>query len=171
MSTIIDGTAGMTAPVGAVYNGLATLTAQTSTSGTSIDFTGIPLWVKRVTVMFSGVSGSGTSNFLIQLGSGSITTSGYASAASTQSGTQATSSAGFLITVAIAASDVHSGMAIITNLSGNIWSMSSMLGVTSNGNRYSGGTVTLSGTLDRVRITTVGGTDTFDAGTINVMYE
>jgi hypothetical protein len=34
-----------------------------------------------------------------------------------------------------------------------------------------GGSVTLSGTLDRVRITTVSGTDTFDAGSINILYE
>ncbi len=46
-------------------------TAVASTSGTSIDFTGIPSWVKRVTILFKGVSISSTSQFLIQLGSGS----------------------------------------------------------------------------------------------------
>ena len=34
-----------------------------------------------------------------------------------------------------------------------------------------GGSISLAGTLDRVRITTVNGTDTFDAGTINIRYE
>ena len=52
-------------------------TAQASTSGTAIDFTGIPSWAKRITVMFNGVSTNGTSNPQIQLGSGSPTTSGY----------------------------------------------------------------------------------------------
>ena len=34
-----------------------------------------------------------------------------------------------------------------------------------------GGSVTLSGALDRVVLTTVGGTDTFDAGSVNIIYE
>jgi len=54
-------------------------TAVASTSGTSIDFTAIPAWVERITVMFQGVSTSGTSFVLVQLGTGSTTytTSGY----------------------------------------------------------------------------------------------
>lgn len=52
-------------------------TSQASTSGTAIDFTGIPSWVKRITVMFSGVSTNGTSVPQIQVGAGSVTTSGY----------------------------------------------------------------------------------------------
>jgi hypothetical protein len=35
----------------------------------------------------------------------------------------------------------------------------------------SSGTKSLSATLDRIRITTVNGTDTFDAGSINILYE
>jgi len=51
-------------------------TAVASTSGTSIDFTSIPSWVKRVTVMFAGVSTNGTGSYLIQIGdSGGIETS------------------------------------------------------------------------------------------------
>jgi hypothetical protein len=37
--------------------------------------------------------------------------------------------------------------------------------------QFLAGDVALSGTLDRIRITTVNGTDTFDAGTINVSWE
>ena len=48
MPMTLDGTSGMTAPQGAVYNGLITANAQTSTSGTTIDFTGVPLWAKPV---------------------------------------------------------------------------------------------------------------------------
>ena len=53
-------------------------TSQASTSGTSIDFTGIPSWVKRITVMFNGVSTNGTSNPLIQIGDSSgVAITGY----------------------------------------------------------------------------------------------
>ena len=54
-------------------------TAVATTSGTAIDFTGIPAGVKRITVMFNGVSTNGTSNYLLQLGSGSVQTTGYSS--------------------------------------------------------------------------------------------
>ena len=56
------------------------MTAQNSTSGTSIDFTGIPSWVKKITVMFNGVSTNGASNLRIQLGSTTMQTSGYSGA-------------------------------------------------------------------------------------------
>ena len=42
---------------------------------------------------------------------------------------------------------------------------------TSYCNLGAGVSPSLSGALDRVRITTVLGTPTFDAGTINIMYE
>ena len=56
-------------------------TTVASTSGTSIDFTGIPSFVKRITVMLNQVSLSGTSNVCIQLG-----TSGGVDTASTYVG-------------------------------------------------------------------------------------
>ena len=77
MSTIIDGSASVTINSGAVL-GITSGTAVASTSGTSIDFTSIPSWVKRITVMFSGVSLSGTSSIYIQIGSGSAEITGYA---------------------------------------------------------------------------------------------
>lgn len=149
-------------------------TAQASTSGTSIDFTGIPSWVRRITVMFSGVSTSGTSNIQIQLGTSSgFTTSGYAGSIANQSGTStAANTVGFLVSINVAATDVISGQAIIGNITGNTWVSSSTIAFTNTiALRYGAGNIALSGTLDRVRITTAGGTDTFDAGTINIMYE
>ena len=80
MTAIVDGSLGFTAPVGAVYNGLQTGTAVASTSGTSITFTGIPSWAKRISVMFNQVSGSGSSNYLVRIGSGSVQSTGYLSA-------------------------------------------------------------------------------------------
>ena len=150
-------------------------TAQNSTSGTSIDFTGIPSWVKRVTVMFNGVSTSGASLVQVQIGSGSITSSGYAQAAlSLAAGPTVnplSSTTGFVVGGG-AATVVFGGHLLLTLISGNIWVAS---GVTARtdlvSNNTCAGTVTPSGTLDRVRITTVNGTDTFDAGSINILYE
>ena len=145
-------------------------TAQASTSGTSIDFTSIPSWVKRITVMFNGVSLSSTANYLIQIGAGSITSTGYVSTANNGSGTSITSTSGFVVTNASAATDLTYGFITINSFGSNIWTQGGNL---NNGNstRLSAGGVTLSGTLDRLRITTTSGTDTFDAGSVNILYE
>ena len=147
-------------------------TAQASTSGTSIDFTGIPSWVKRITVMFSGVSTNGTSNIQIQIGAGSVDTSGYNSMYGTGAGAQIATS-GFLVTFTTAATYLRTGNIILNLISSNAWVESGMLGDYSNAviASLSQGYKSLSGTLDRVRITTVNGTDTFDAGSINILYE
>ena len=182
MPIVLDGTSGITAPsvTGTpVIGGLVSGTAVASTSGTSIDFTGIPSWAKRITVMFSGVSTNGSSNLQIQIGSGSVLTTGYDSAASTFNNINVGASSGFLLTAGnlITASTI-SGTVDLTaiNISTNAWVSSGNIANTaspgSNGaSSLSGGNKTLSGTLDRVRITTVNGTDTFDAGTINIIYE
>ena len=151
-------------------------TAVASTSGTSIDFTGIPSWVKRITVMLSGVSTNGTSNYIIQLGdSGGIETTGYVGASSisgnTVAGQAANYSSGFLFNASSAAF-VGQGMFVFTLLGSNIWVGQGLLGSSVAPNTIqSAGTKTLSDTLTQVRITTVNGTDTFDAGTINILYE
>ena len=152
-------------------------TAVASTSGTSIDFTSIPNWVKRVTVMFNGVSTSGTSAYLVQIGAGSVTTTGYLSGTlAVQSGATSsggtTSTAGFAIISANVAAYLYSGTLQIVNLTGNTWiENGNFLDTTAARGSISGGSIALGGTLDRVRITTVNGTDTFDAGSINILYE
>jgi hypothetical protein len=152
-------------------------TAVASTSGTSIDFTGIPSWVKRITVMFNGVSTSGTSNMQIQLGTGSTTytTSGYLGAVVVFAvGTMATSniSTGFGVSALHAAANLIGGNMVLTNLTGNTWSAASNFGVSSSTFAYTSvGSVPLGAALTAVRITTVNGTDTFDAGSINILYE
>ena len=148
-------------------------TSQASTSGTSIDFTSIPSWVKRITVMFSGVSTSGTSNLQVQVGAGSITSSGYLGGAWTANTYNVTFTAAFGLTAVNAATRTYSGSMVITLLGSNTWTATSALYDHSAGNNsnFSAGSVPLSGTLDRVRITTVNGTDTFDAGNINIIYE
>ena len=186
MSVIIDGTNGITTPdlesAGQVLsNGIATSlyplvsgTAVASTSGTSIDFTGIPSWVKRITVMFSAVSTNGASNVQVQLGAGSVTTSGYngTSQASTAAGNSAALSTTGFVLITGAAAAVFSGIAVFTKITGNTWVGSLSMGQTDSArSMFTNAHITLSDTLDRIRITTVNGTDTFDAGSINILYE
>lgn len=173
MAITLNGSAGVTTNSGAVYDGLQSATSVTA-SGTSVDFTSIPSWVKRITVMFSGASTNGTSGILVQLGTSSgVTNSGYSSfgaqIASTVSGGSQTTGFAVTFTTAVAA-NLLSGLATICNVTGNTWAFNSTASYTDR-NQVGGGTVTLSGTLDRIRITTANGTDTFDAGTINIIYE
>ena len=150
-------------------------TAQASTSGTSIDFTSIPSWVKRVTVMFNGVSTNGTSSLLCQLGAGSITSTGYTAQVMTpQASAQtlgSTSTSGFVF-IGASAANVFYGHLTATLVSGNLW-LATYQGVMTTAlfGSWGSGAVTLSGALDRVRITTVNGTDAFDAGSINLLLE
>jgi hypothetical protein len=145
-------------------------TAVASTSGTSIDFTSLPSWIKKITITFAGVSTNGSSNIQFQIGSGSFTTSGYLGAAS--SPTTTNMSTGFLTSNGGSAADIRHGIATIALVTTNTYAMS-YLGGYSNGAvlGIAAGSIAIGGTLDCVRITTVNGTDTFDAGTVNILYE
>lgn len=147
-------------------------TAVASTSGTSIDFTSIPSWVKRITVMLDGVSLNGSSNILIQLGdSGGIETTGYVGGTgrvSTAVGIDQPTN-GFQAYLANAARGNH-GFLELANLNGNTWTCSGNFYTTANINLVAG-TKTLSDILTQIRFTTANGTDTFDAGSINILYE
>ena len=147
-------------------------TAQASTSGTSIDFTSIPSWVKRITVLFNNVSTNGSAPIQVQLGTSSgITTSGYNSSSYTNT-TKGVSTSALLFDGSGNAAYVRSGTMTINNFGSNIWCSTGAWADSGNQNiNYCAGSSTLSATLDRVRITTVNGTDTFDAGSINILYE
>lgn len=155
----------------AVIRPLVSGTSVASTSGTAIDFTGVPSWVKRITVVLSGVSVSGTSAPLIQLGAGSVTSSGYiAQSYRVTGGVLTTSTAGFPISSAAGANVIDMTVAI-TLYTTNSWACAGSGAFEGANPVWTSGYVALSGSLDRIRITTVNGTDTFDAGTINIMYE
>ncbi len=152
-------------------------TAKASTSGTEVTFTGIPSWVKRITVMLNGVSTSGTSILIVQLGdAGGYETTGYESMfaiAASGGVTYLTATAGIACGGNLAA-NVYNTIVTFTNVTGNVW----LAGISGQLNAsgtffglFGGGTKTLSALLDSLRITTVNGTDTFDAGSINIMYE
>jgi hypothetical protein len=152
-------------------------TSQTTTSGTSIDFTGIPSWVKRITVMFSGVSTNGSSTVIIQIGNGSVEITNYTGTGAGVTGSNVTSggggvTSGFAIdsNAQASASATRNGIATIALLTGSTYAFNSVV----TGNSYVsmfGYSKTTSAVIDRIRITTVNGTDTFDAGSINILYE
>ena len=168
-----------TQTLAAVTGTLAPIVSGTAVtaSGTSVNFTDIPSWVKRITVMFSGVSTNGTSSIQLQLGdAGGIETSGYLGAllrtGATALATAQYPTTGFLLINDVAAADIHSGIVNISLLSSNNWCGASQISETGATAHFSGsGSKTLSDTLTQLRITTVNGTDTFDAGTINILYE
>jgi hypothetical protein len=150
-------------------------TAVASTSGTSIDFTGLPSWIKRITVLLNVVSTNGTSLIRFQLGTGGTpTTTGYAATASTAGptwGGSGSSTSGFDSYADGSASWTRSGAIVFTNITGNTWICSGSYQYTATFQTLFSGVVTLGGVLNMVRVTTVNGTDTFDAGSINLLYE
>lgn len=168
-----NGTTQLTVSSTGTYGQLKSGTAQASTSGTSIDFTSIPSWVKRITVMFSGVSKNSGSAFLVQIGdSGGIENTGYLSSYSYCDTTVSTSNVttGFGIHSSSGA-DVLTGTMQLCLVGSNLWVSSHTCKVASALTSFGAGNKTLSDTLDRVRITALNGTDTFDAGSINILYE
>lgn len=169
---VLPDEAGTLVTTASLPNPLTLGTAVASTSGTAIDFTGIPSWVKKITVMFNGVSTNG-SGIRIQLGdSGGIENTGYVGySVKFESGNVYTaSSSGFDLGIA-SASTAISGLFVLTTLGSNLWVISGTVGANISTANIIGGTKTISDTLTQVRITTVNGTDTFDAGSINIMYE
>ena len=162
---------------GAVYP-ITSGTAVASTSGTSIDFTGIPSTAKRITVMFAGVSTNGTSDYLVQLGdAGGIEATGYIGASSrvVTAVVSANYTTGFGINNGTqGATYICSGVITISLLSSstNLWAAAGTFGDSSSANTtLTGGSKALSDVLTQVRITTVGGVNTFDAGSINILWE
>lgn len=144
-----------------------------STSGTAIDFTSIPAGTKRITVNFKGVSTNGTSNLLVQIGdSGGIEATGYLGS-SRDSASGANFTTGFGVAVASASAVLHGRFILeLESSAGFTWTATGTLSRSDNTELYnSAGSKSLSAELDRVRITTVNGTDAFDAGEINISYE
>lgn len=151
-------------------------TAVASTSGTSIGFTGIPSWVKRITLMLNGVSTNGAFDLIVQVGNGSTVTTGYSCQGvwwQSSSGYSANSSYTNRISNlnSNTASDTKIGQVVLTNISGNTWVATSQCATVNTVYSVSSGSITLSSSLDRVILLASNGTDTFDAGTVNIMYE
>jgi hypothetical protein len=171
----VAGTTTLTLPtfngtVGLLVSGTAVVA-----SGTSVDFTGIPAGVRRITVMFSTVSTSGTSALIVQLGdSGGIEATGYndtLGCIATSTASVANATTGFAVASFGANTDAASGSVILTLISGNAWTLNGVVRVTNSRVCYAAGSKGLTDTLTQLRVTTFNGTDTFDAGSINILYE
>jgi len=180
-SNVLSSTPTITSPVFAgTPTGVGILTSGTvvnSTSGTTIDFTGIPSWAKRITIIFNGVSTNSTTlDNMVQIGdSGGIETAGYVSVNSTvaTSGTSCIDiTNGFLCMRMYDPAQVFSGSLFLHKITGNTWTSNHAI---SRSPDYAvcvgAGIKALTATLDRVRITSTSGAATFDAGSINIMYE
>lgn len=164
---------GTSAPSWVTPTTITSDTVKTAT-GTSISFTGIPSTAKRITVLFNGVSLSGADDLLVQVGTaGGVVTTGYisrdAQAVNGGSGLGSSSTAGFVVTIGDLARECYGAMTIYLQ-TGNTYVSSHA--VSSGGSRGGGGggTVTLSGALSQVLIK-ASGSNSLDAGTINIMYE
>jgi len=160
-------------------SGITSGTAVTSTSGTSIDFTSIPSSAKRITILFQSVSTNGTSTVGVRLGTGATptyVTTGYASVGNSIAGAAVVSST-YTTLFGLgsgnqSAASIMNGHIILTNINGNSWISTGTTSQTNIDSTHIGnGSISLGATLTAVRITTVGGTNTFDAGTINILYE
>lgn len=152
---------------------LTIATAQATTSGTSKDFTGIPSWVTRITVMIFGVSTNGINSPAVQIGTGGApTTTGYKNEV-LFSGTATASNSNFLVGVpgGGAGNTLH-GSLVLLRITGNTWVASGTIACLdgNTGVAVTGGSLALAGALDMVRFLATGG-DTFDAGSVNIMYE
>ena len=170
----LTGTAGST---GTYTVSVSQTVASTAITVVGIAFLNIPSTVERITVMFNAVSTNGASALQVQLGTGTATytTTGYAGAGlNSNAGTVGTTNhtTGLVTPAANNATAIIVGHAVFTNVSGNIWVGSlnvartdvASIGVSST-------VVTLGAVLTCIRVTTVNGTDQFDAGSINIIYE
>lgn len=150
-------------------------TANTSVSGgTVVIHDGIPTQARRVTIMYSGLSTNGTSPIIIQLGSGTFKTTGYLGAAAVIEGTTGYTTGFGIGNTNVNNADIHHGTLVLNLLDSNTntWVVS---GTTARSDGVevglTGGAVSLAGALDRIRFTTSTGTDLFDAGVTNIMWE
>jgi hypothetical protein len=159
-----------------IQGGAITSGTVVSVSGATVDFTSIPSWVKRVTIAMQSISTNGTSSYILRIGNSTFTTTGYVSvmnyvAITGNSSTGDTSTTGFLLTKDGSSSTSFTALATIVLQSSGFY-ICTFTGMNSGSVGFFGTSyLNLGSVLDRVRLTTVNGTDTFDAGSINILYE
>jgi hypothetical protein len=164
-------------PVWSNISPITQATAKVTTSGTAVnilfsDTITDASSVKKITIMLKGVSLSGNAVPIIQLGTSSgFVSTGYNATAFNEGATSTNGTAGFPLRGSGDLAFTFSGNIVITSFGSNTWVQSGIVRPASDKLGFSAGEVTLASTLDRVRITTVAGTETFDAGSINILYE
>jgi hypothetical protein len=136
--------------------------------------------VKRITLVFTAFSTSGTSVPMLRLGAGgSVETAGYAGtvnnlAVSAISSAATAASAFEFMVSANSASNVFTARIELELIdpATNSWQCSMFIGKTSAaGQHICLGSKSLAGVLDKIRFTTTNGTDTIDGGTLTVTEE
>lgn len=146
-----------------------------ATSLTAVTFTGIPAGINNLNMMLSGISTNGTSNYLIQVGSTTFSTSGYAGGAGSVAGSPSASdyTTGFGIKIADASITIQGQISLnLLDPSTNTWTAGGNFAIASGATTIvNAGVISLAGALDRIRLTTVNGTDVFDAGKVNINYQ
>lgn len=169
----VDSAGTITSPLGGMQVRSGT---SVSASGTAVNFTGIPSWVKKITVMLSGVSTNGTtSDIRFRIGtSGGVVSTGYANATTTMGASVVVTintTDAFTVRNLGRGTDIANGIVTLTNITGNTWVASGVFAASATTtSATTAGSIALGATLDRVQIT-MNGTDVFDAGTINILYE
>ena len=151
-------------------------TARATTSGTAINITGIPDWISTLVITWGNGSTSGASPVILQIrDSGGLETTNYSgsfcAAINSNDGAGFNQTNGFAVSTASAVSVIHSTI-VLTRLdpATNTWAFKADTAFSSTTVAGVGaGTKSLSGTLDGFTLTTAGGTDTFDAGSLNWM--
>jgi len=149
--------------------------AITSATGSSLDFPSIPSWVERITITLDGISFAATGVAVLRLGvSNTLVTTGYAA-----SRTGFTTAPAIVVTSitdgvasfnATSAAALITGQIVLTNLTGNQWvATGQVFRTTDNVYMTTVGSITLAGALTNLSV--VATTSTFDAGSINILYE
>jgi hypothetical protein len=154
-------------------NPMTTGSIVSAVSGTYIDFTDLPSWVRRLTVMFFGVSTNGSNNYIVQLGTATgFETSAYVASTSSlgaSSMSSSTSTTGFVISNGNPSYTLGGSM-VLTLMDDDRWVANGMFAFP-NGTISAAGHKQIADTLTKIRITTLVGTNTFDAGYVNILYE
>lgn len=157
--------------IGGVYRPITSATAQATTSGTSVNFGSIPSWVKRVSIIVNDVSFSASESLAIQIGpSGGVETSGYLGTNVATSGGAVVSFSTDFRTGAFVSTTIR-GVLTLNNVSGNIWILAGNISVGTSNLFVLAGSKTLAGVLTQVTLKSLGGVNTFTAGSLNIFYE
>jgi hypothetical protein len=167
----IQGQGGLALPESLIKTGVSVAT----TSGTSIDFTNIPNWVKRITIMCTAISTNGITDWGVQLGTSSgVEATGYTGGIGNTGSGFANSSTYIQVQYSTLATSTTNGHIVLTkSTTSNTWVSSSVTAAAPFYNYPSvgGSSKTLSGILDRIRLVTGNGIDTFDSGSVNILWE